>query len=60
MSTQIQDILNIPDTEWSAMPEEQRKKLLDPLIPIVRRPNKEAMAKEVDKQLERLGKLLGL
>jgi hypothetical protein len=57
---QIQDILNLSDDYLEKLSEEELKKLLAPLIPIVRTPNKAEQAKEINNMVEKLSKLLGV
>ena len=57
---QIQDILNLSDDYLEKLSEEELRKLLAPLIPIVRTPNKAEQAKEINSMVEKLSKLLGV
>ena len=57
---QIQDILNLSDDYLEKLSEEELRKLLAPLIPIVRTPNKAEQAKEINNMVEKLSKLLGV
>ena len=57
---QIQDILNLSDDYLEKLSEDELRKLLAPLIPIVRTLNKTEQAKEIHNMVEKLGKLLGV
>ena len=57
---QIQDILNLSDDYLEKLSEDELRKLLAPLIRIVRTPNKTEQAKEIHNMVEKLGKLLGV